>query len=393
MPGFIEERTMTTDFSAMINRMMEIIEPEDDGSYLISLTFYTDSPGILLLNDIRLECAFLTEIRFFEDDLEEKNLVFDSIQQTQETFVNIPMQAKIIQGTMKIAGELSRERIANRCIDESDVYGVVVSGQYLVAQEIVPTQNLNITRISIHAAKLVTDLEIVVELHPGHPEGQPLEEVIVSKKLTGSDLAQTYDWIDIEFKDLRLLSDQSYWLVLRTKKGEANWHADVKSPCGGMLRYSKDGGKTWNNHHMDGLFKVFYLMEAYEPSPTFAIKGRSNVQWSYSGQFREEYQLPDFAEDLNKYLSANQDFTAKMCTVPLTFSSESIGNLKLTDLSIQCEVPTLEIKEEIEGIPLGEQIKELLDLLEKFKNKLTQILDGLPKETLNELIDLKAEKT
>jgi hypothetical protein len=359
MPGFIEERTMTTDFSAMINRMLETMEPQDDGSFLIELKFYTDSPGILLLNDIRLECAFLTEITIFEEDLEEKTLNFDSIQQTQETYVSLPIQAKILNATMNIAGDLSRERIANRCIDESDVYGVVISGQYLVGQEIIPNQNLNITRLSFHAAKLTTDMEIDVEIHPGHPEGQPLEEVIAKQTLTGSDLAQTYNWVDIEFKDLKLLSDQNYWVVLRTKKGEANWHADVKSPCGGMLRYSKDGGKTWSNHNMDGLFKLFYLMEAYEPSPEFAIEGRKNVKWSYSGQFREEYHLPDFSNDLNRFLASNDDYTIKMCKVPMIFSSESIGTLKLTNLMIQCEVPTLEIKEEIEGIPLGEHVKDL----------------------------------
>jgi hypothetical protein len=125
---------------------------------------------------------------------------------------------------MNLKGELSNERIANRSIDETDVYGVVISGQYLVAQEIVPDQNLNVTRISLHLAKLATDMEIDVEIRPGHPEGQPLDEIITSKTLTGADLAQTYDWIDITFKDLKMLSDQTYWIVLRTKKGN-RWNA------------------------------------------------------------------------------------------------------------------------------------------------------------------------
>ena len=389
LPGFIQERTMSSDFAPMLNRMLDIMEPEDDGSYIINLTFYTDSPGILFLNDIRIDCSFLTEIKIFEDELEEKTLKFDSIQQSQQTYVNIPIHARVMNANLKIAGDLSRERIANRCIDESDVYGVVVSSQYLVAQEIIPTQNLNVTRISIHTAKLVQDLEIEVELRTGHPDGRPLDEVIASKKLTGADLSQTYDWVDIIFKDLRLLSDNSYWLLLKTKKGEANWHADMKSPCGGMLRYSKDGGKTWSNHHMDGLFKVFYQMEAYEPSPSFAIAGRRNVNWSYSGQFKEEYTLPNFADDLNRYVASNIDLTTKICKVPLVFSSESIGTLKLYDLSIQCEVPTIEMKEEIEGIALKEQVKEMMNLLEKLRNKLEQILDGLPKDALNEVINVK----
>jgi len=290
---------------------------------------------------------------------------------------------------MKIEGELSRERIANRCIDESDVYGVVISSQYLVAQEIIPTQNLNVTRISLHLAKLTTDLEIVVEIHPGHEEGQPLEDILTSKTLTSSDLDQTYGWVDIAFDDLRMLSEKTYWVVLRTKKGEANWHADMKAPCGAMLRYSKDNGRAWSNHNMDGLFKVFYLMEAYEPSPTFAVAGRRNIKWSYTGQFKEEYQMPDYAEELNKYLAANADFKEKMCVVPLGFASESIGSLHLSELMVRCEVPTLEIKEEIEGVPLGEQVKELMNMVEKLKNKLAQILDGLPPEVLNEVIDLK----
>ena len=189
-PGFIEERVMTTDVAPVINRMLETMEPREDGSYLIDLTFYTDSPGILMLNDVRIDCSFLTNIMLFEKDLEDKVLSFDSIQQRQETYVNIPSQAKVLDATLKITGDLSRERIANRSIDETDVYGVVISGQYLIAQEVVPTQNLNVTRISLHLAKLVTDLEVDIEIHPGHPEGQPLDEVIAGKTLTAADLAQ-----------------------------------------------------------------------------------------------------------------------------------------------------------------------------------------------------------
>ena len=54
-PGFIEERTMTTDFAPLLNRMVNLSEPREDGSYSIDLTFYTDSPGILMLNDIRVD--------------------------------------------------------------------------------------------------------------------------------------------------------------------------------------------------------------------------------------------------------------------------------------------------------------------------------------------------
>ena len=36
-----------------------------------------------------------------------------------------------------------------------------------------------------------------------------------------------------------------------------------------------------------------------------------------------------------------------------------------------------------------EQVKELMNMVDKLKNKLAQILDGLPPEVLNEVIDLK----
>ena len=159
-----------------------------------------------------------------------------------------------------------------------------------------------------------------------------------------------------------------------------------------MLRYSKDGGKSWSNHNMDGLFKIFHVMEAYEPSPTFSIAAMENVKWSYTGQFREEYQLPDFSDELNRYLNTNSDHAATMCKVPLAFSSESIGALSLSNLKIKCEVPTLEMKERLEGIALGDQINQLLDIIEKLKNKLNLILDGLPKESLNEIVQLTKEK-
>ena len=391
-PGFIDERTMTTDFAPMLNRMIEKLEPREDGSYLINLSFYTDSPGILLLNDLRIDCSFLTNIQIFEEDMDTKTLEFDSIEQRQETYINLPTHAKVLGATLNIRGDLSRERIANRSIDETDVYGVVISTQYLIAQEIVPTQNLNVSRISLHLAKLATDTEIEVQIRPGHPEGQPLAEIIRSRVLSGMDLQQTYEWIDINYRDLTFMTEKPYWIVIRAKKGEANWHADVKSPCGGMLRYSKDGGKNWTNHHMDGLFKVFYTMEAYEPSPSFMVADKQNVKWSYTGQFREEYQIPDFADELNMHLGANKDYRAKMCKVPLAFTSESIGSLELTNLMVKCELPTIEMKEEIEGIALKDHIKATIDLLEQLRNKLTLVLDGLPAEALSEQIKVKKEE-
>jgi len=71
--------------------------------------------------------------------------------------------------------------------------------------------------------------------------------------------------------------------------------------------------------------------------------------------------------------------------VPLTFSAQSIGTLTLFDLKIKCELPTLEMKEEVETATIAKELQAILELLAKVKKRVTNLMDGLPPDVLEGL--------
>jgi len=383
-PGRLVGIVETPNFGDFINRFMEKTDPGIDGTYTINMTFFSDSPGMLVLSNIRIDCAFRMSITQFSDGAEEVEVDFDSIEEINEIRLNIPSQAQILRTSLRLKGDLSRERVAVHCSNTWDVKGIIASSRYLVSQALTPDINLEVTKMALRLAKVESDTEVTIEISPDH-EGQPMQEVIASASLGPSDIPATRGWVDIKFERLNMLRGNTYWIILRTKKGQVEWHTDSNNPVGGKLRYSKDGGRSWHDHNMDALFKVFFQMEIYDPSPSLRLGSRADPTWTYTGEFREEQLVPDFTEELNAFLKTYANFQQKYCTVPLRFSSESIGTITLQDLKIECELPTLEMKEELQEVTIESQLLSIFEIMRMLNMKLERLVETLPEDMVQGL--------
>ena len=384
--GRFTEIVDTPDFADKINEFIESTQPNEEGNYQVEIALYSDSPGILIAGNVRLDCVFLTTIARFAGGEREVELKFDSIHERKDAYVEIPTTADIKSATLKIEGDLSRERIAVLCADEMDIYGVTASTQYLVAQQINAELVLTVSRIGLHLSKPDGDAELDIEVRADHRD-LPVDEVLAVSTLKGSDIKKKYTWVDIDFDNLVLKPGMKYWILLKVKKGKVQWHADKKCPRGGLLKFTKDGGKNWSEHGMDALFKIYYKMESYEASPALSLQSASGHIWGYSGEFRDVQVISDFSQSLSDYIAIHTRETrgTDVIRIPLTFSAQSIGTLKLTDLAIKCELPTLDMKEKMETVTIGRQLKSIIELIAKVNVKVKALMEVLPEDVLENL--------
>jgi len=384
--GRLTEITDTPDFADNINEFIESVKPNEEGNYPVEIALYSDSPGILIAGNLRVDCIFLTTISRFAGGEREVELKFDSIQERKNASVEIPSVADIKSATLRIEGNLSRERIAVLSADEQDIYGVTGSTQYMVAQQVSVDKVLTVSRIGLHISRPEGDAELDVEVRANYKD-LPVDEVLAVSTLKGSEIKKKYTWVDVEFDNLVLKPGIKYWIVLKVKKGKVHWHADKKCPRGGLLKFTKDGGKNWSEHGMDALFKVYYKMESNEASPALSLKGAGGYIWSHSGEFREVQIISDFSQSLTDYMSLHTREVrgTDLIRIPLTFSAQSIGTLKLTELCIKCELPTLDLKEKMETVTIGRQLKSIIELIAKLNVKVKALMEVLPEEVLENL--------
>jgi hypothetical protein len=376
----------TPDFTDKLNDFIESSKPNEEGNYPVEIALYSDSPGILIAGNVRVDCVFLTTIARFGGGERDVELKFDSVQERKNAYVEIPTVADIKSATLRIEGDLSRERLAVSSLDEQDIYGVTGSTQYMVAQQVKVENILTVSRIGLHLSRPEGDVELDAEVREDH-RNLPVQEVLAVSALKGNDIKKKYTWVDLEFDNLVLKPGVKYWILLKVKKGKVHWHADKKCPKGGLLKFTKDGGKNWSEHGMDALFKVYYKMESYEASPALSLQSGADHIWGYSGEFREVTVISDFSQSLTDYMAlhAREVRGTDVIRIPLTFSAQSIGTLKLTDLEIKCELPTLDMKEKMETVTVGKQLSSILELIAKVNVKVAALMEMLPKEVLENL--------
>ncbi len=384
--GRFTEIVDTPDFADKINEFIESTKPNDEGNYPVEIALYSDSPGILIAGNIRVDCVFLATIAKFAGGERAVELKFDSIQERTNAYIDIPTMADIKSATLRVVGDLSRERIAVICSDEEDIYGVTASTQYMVAQQITVEHVLTVSRIGLHLSRPEGDAELDVEIISDHRD-LPMDEVLAVSTLKGSELKKNYSWVDVGFDNLVLKPGQKYWILLKVKKGKVHWQTDKKCPKGGVLKFTKDGGKNWSEHGMDALFKVYHMMESYEASPALSLQSACGHIWGYSGEFKEVQFISDFSKSLNDYLKAHAGGVraTEVIRIPLTFTAQSIGTLKLSNLEIICELPTLDLKEKMEIVTIGKQLKSIMELLSRVNVKVKALMDVLPEEVLENL--------
>jgi hypothetical protein len=269
----------------------------------------------------------------------------------------------VLDATLKLSGRFSKERIGLKCSDTTDNFGVLSSGEFQVAQKIIPPTNLNVTRIALHISKLdvtaIADIEIRADFNDN-----PHTEIIASVQLESDAIPTGYEWVDVKFENLTLPAHKPYWLLIKTRQGRVSWHTCGKAPLGGLLRYSKDGGRSWQSHKMDALFIIYNTLDMPTPSPAFVPGSGSEAHWAFSGEFSGLYEVPDFSAQLNRYLQ-QADKTTDYCDIPLIYTSDSTGELVLTDLEIKCELE--EPEEEAKKVEVSKELENILELVEKLR--------------------------
>lgn len=384
--GRLSDIIDTPDFSESINKSIENSNPNSEGFYPIEITFHSDSPGILVVSNVRIDCVFLATITRFAEDRANVELKFDSMNEVQTAYVDIPKEAHIRSATLKIDGDLSNERISIISANEEDNFGVTASALYTVAQQIKTDSLIRVPRIALHLAKPEDDATLSVEIRSDYQD-TPSLEILERTELKGDAIKKEYGWIDVPFDNLVLKPDSSYWIIVRTIKGKIHWHADQKAPLGGKCIFTKDDGKTWTEHEMDALFKIFYTMESYKDSPSLSMLPSKGQIWGYSGRFRDVTDVPDFSDSLADYIESHKRELkgTDVATVPLTFSALSIGTLTLFNLEIKCELPTLELKEEVETATIAKELRATLELLEQVKNRVEGLMKAIPEDILEKL--------
>ena len=376
----------TPDFSEKINEYISTAEPNEEGNFPIEIMFYSDSPGILLIGNLRFNCAFVSTIDRFRGGEKEVELEFDSIRLVQTAYVEIPRKAKIISASMKMAGNMSGEQIAIHSTEEDENHGVVGSAQYMTAQQIRPDRVAPISRIGLNLSGPEGDVEMDVEIRADYMD-RPVDEILAVSTIKGGAIRKRYAWLDVAFDNLVLRPDMKYWILLKVKKGKVHWHADRKCPLGGLLKFTKDGGKSWRDHDMDALFKVYYVTPSNNAAPTLSLMPDGDEIWRFSGEFRDSRTIPDFGDFLREYLNAQAGNVQKngMIEVPLSISARTIGKIKLLDLVIECELPNREEKEKIDTGSIGRQLTSIVELVARLKTKIDALVDILPEDLLEEL--------
>jgi len=74
-------------------------------------------------------------------------------------------------------------------------------------------------------------------------------------------------------------------------------------------------------------------------NPTLDVGDNGDYEWSYSGEFNSTEAVPDFSSELNEYLS-NCTPSYGNCTMPLVFSSDSAGIIRVSNISIEYSTTT-----------------------------------------------------
>ena len=384
--GRFSEIVDTPDFSDKINDFISAAEPNEEGNYPVEIMFYSDSPGILLIGNIRFNCAFISTIDRFQGGDAEVELGFDSIRLVRTAFVEIPRKARILSASMKVEGNMSGERIAIHSTEEGDIHGVVGSARYMIAQQIKMDRVAPVSRIGLNLSGPEGDVELDVEIRADY-RGRALDEILAVSTLKGGAIKKKYAWVDVAFDNLVLKPETSYWILLKVKTGKVHWQADRKCPLGGLLKFTRDGGRSWREHDMDALFKVYYEIRSLEASPALSLLPGGDEIWCYSGEFRDSHTITDFSDFLTGYLKAHTGDVLRndVIAVPLSVSAGSIGKLKLMELAIECELPDRETKEKIDKVSIGRELTSILELLARLKMKIDTLVENLPEELLEEL--------
>lgn len=142
-------------------------------------------------------------------------------------------------------------------------FGVKVSPVFSAAIKIEPPVDLKVQGFKVLLGNDVSpDLELFAEIQADQ-EGQPFaDEVLGSAPIEVDQKTIEQDsWLEVNFEEsIDLKTEKTYWLVLKSKTGTAEWKGYRQTPTGptqiGGFKYTKNAGQTWQDHIVTGYFML-----------------------------------------------------------------------------------------------------------------------------------------
>lgn len=186
----------------------------------------------------------------------------------------------------------------------------------------------------------------------------------ISKKVGSESVNEVKQWGGINFIDKDITESKHIY-------GDYILFSEVKTEK--ILVIFKHNSIS----HEDFKNNFQILTISYPFNVTFSLGNESPI-WSYPGELARSVTIPDFSKKLCDYINTCKS-TDGYCTIPLTFRSDSPGNLKITeniDYYLIWEYDTYTI--DFDGIETKEYLLEIiLNNFLKQKMPLKQLKGGV----------------
>lgn len=209
--------------------------------------------------------------------------------------------------------------------------GVKVSPVFTAAIKIEPPEDITLRGFKVLLGKDVSpDLELFAEIQPDQ-EGEPAaEETLASSPIEVDHTTIEQDfWQEVNLEEsIDLITEKSYWLVLKSKTGTAEWkgYLETNTSQQGRFKYTKNAGQTWNDHKVTG-----YFMLISDPPQNHDLQ-QLQVTVGCEGTGPEEVYIKEVSQPVKPVVpdkDINLDQEGKI-SVDLLFTGTHNGSIRLS---------------------------------------------------------------
>ncbi len=285
--GDLAGQVTLPDFSQELNEFLES-SPAQEGLCFPHLVAYSDTPGFLEILETGgspfVSLNYVNTIEFTGEDPLSTTVTFQhhgDIQTMPLTLFRRGQDGKFVTPAgvdstaphvrvqkvqFELSGTMDEDRLDPdaRWTQQATPARAHVSGVFSLAQPITPKADRRVAGIDLYLLA-AANADLVLELQ-GDASGAPDGQALATTSIDASSAMQEADWISARFDEpVDVEGNQTLWIVLKARAGEADWLADVASETVGALRYSRDGA-FWTTHEppMTGLHKLKIVLPPAE---------------------------------------------------------------------------------------------------------------------------------
>jgi hypothetical protein len=276
----------TADFSAVLQAFLTTAKVEN-GFYQVPLTLHSDSLARLRV-DIQID--HVDQLTTLPPALSQVVVPYDfsTTPQPQADVlqVSLPADARILpeQSSAQVRGAFAPTRLVPGVGAPSGLVSTsafaAIAPTTVQAQPFRLDSNTGATGVDLLIVPVDRTVQLTLDLRAdfsGKPDDTPLLPAPVAFTLD-RDAARQSNWVSVTLPaEFQFAAKQSYWLVVQSLVGTANWSVQpAASPSQGMQR-TQDGGASWR--------------------VTIASSGSSSVAGPQAGVFRlrrvpKQFQVP-----------------------------------------------------------------------------------------------------